>query len=135
LKGWIIIKDFINNLDWMMLLRAFLVGGAICVIGQILIDKTKLTPARILVMFVTAGAILGGLGIYQYLVDFAGAGATVPLTGFGNLLAKGAIKKVETDGLIGALTGGTAAAAGGITAAIFFGYIASLISKPKMKKQ
>jgi len=128
-------QDFINNLDWMMLLRAFLVGGAICVIGQILIDKTKLTPARILVMFVTAGAILGGLGIYQYLVDFAGAGATVPLTGFGNLLAKGAIKKVETDGLIGALTGGTAAAAGGITAAIFFGYIASLISKPKMKKQ
>jgi len=129
------VQDFINNLDWMMLLRAFLVGGAICVVGQILIDKTKLTPARILVMFVTLGAILGGLGIYQYLVDFAGAGATVPLTGFGNLLAKGAIKKVESDGLIGALTGGTAAAAGGITAAIFFGYIASLVSKPKMKKQ
>ena len=128
-------QDFINNLDWMMLLRAFLVGGSICVIGQILIDKTKLTPARILVIFVTTGAILGGLGIYQYLVDFAGTGATVPLTGFGNLLAKGAIKKVESDGLIGALTGGTAAAAGGITAAIFFGYIASLISKPKMKKQ
>ena len=129
------IQDFINNLDWMMLLRAFLVGGAICVVGQILIDKTKLTPARILVIFVTTGAILGGLGIYQYLVDFAGAGATVPLTGFGNLLAKGAIKKAEADGLIGAFTGGTAAAAGGITAAIFFGYIASLISKPKMKKQ
>jgi len=128
-------QDFINNLDWMMLLRAFLVGGSICVIGQILIDKTKLTPARILVIFVTTGAILGGLGIYQYLVDFAGTGATVPLTGFGNLLAKGAIKKVESDGLIGALTGGTAAAAGGITAAIFFGYIASLVSKPKMKKQ
>jgi len=129
------IQDFINNLDWMMLLRAFLVGGAICVVGQILIDKTKLTPAKILVIFVTTGAILGGLGIYQYLVDFAGTGATVPLTGFGNLLAKGAIKKVESDGLIGALTGGTAAAAGGITAAIFFGYIASLVSKPKMKKQ
>jgi len=129
------IQDFINNLDWMMLLRAFLVGGSICVVGQILIDKTKLTPARILVIFVTTGAILGGLGIYQYLVDFAGAGATVPLTGFGNLLAKGAVKKVEADGLIGALTGGTAAAAGGITAAVFFGYIASLISKPKMKKQ
>ena len=128
-------QDFINNLDWMMLLRAFLVGGSICVIGQILIDKTKLTPARILVIFVTTGAILGGLGIYQYLVDFAGTGATVPLTGFGKLLAKGAIKKVESDGLIGALTGGTAAAAGGITAAIFFGYIASLVSKPKMKKQ
>lgn len=128
-------QDFINNLNWIMLLRAFIVGGIICVIGQILIDKTKLTPARILVIFVTLGAILGGLGIYQYLVDFAGAGATVPLTGFGNLLAKGAIKKVETDGIIGAFTGGTAAAAGGITSAIFFGYIASLISKPKMKKQ
>ena len=128
-------QDFINNLDWMMLLRAFLVGGSICVVGQILIDKTKLTPARILVIYVSLGAILGGLGIYQYLVEFAGAGATVPLTGFGNLLAKGAIKKVETDGLIGAFTGGTAAAAGGIAAAIFFGYIASLVSKPKMKKQ
>lgn len=128
-------QDFINNLDWTMLLKAFLVGGSICVIGQILIDKTKLTPARILVMYVTLGAVLGGLGIYQYLVDFAGAGATVPLTGFGNLLAKGAIKKVQIDGLIGAFTGGTAAAAGGITAAIFFGYLASLISKPKMKKQ
>lgn len=129
------IQDFINNLDWSMLLKAFLVGGSICLIGQILIDKTKLTPARILVTYVTVGVILGGLGIYQYLVDFAGAGATVPLTGFGNLLAKGAISKVKTDGLIGALTGGTAAAAGGITAAIFFGYLASLLSKPKMKKQ
>lgn len=129
------IQDFFNNLNWIMLLKAFLVGGAICVIGQILIDKTKLTPARILVTFVTIGVILGGLGIYQKLVDFAGAGATVPLTGFGNLLAKGAIKKAETDGLIGAFTGGTAAAAGGIAAAIFFGYIASLVAKPKMKKQ
>ena len=81
------------------------------------------------------GAILGGFGVYQYLVDFAGAGATVPLTGFGNLLAKGAIQKVQEQGILGALIGGTAAAAGGITAAIFFGYIASLISKPKMKKQ
>lgn len=128
-------QDFINNINWMMLLRAFLVGGAICVVGQILIDKTKLTPARILVIFVTLGAILGGFGVYQYLVDFAGAGATVPLTGFGNLLAKGAIQKVQEQGILGALTGGTAAAAGGIAAAIFFGYIASLISKPKMKKQ
>lgn len=128
-------QDFFNNLDWMMLLRAFLVGGAICIVGQILIDKTKLTSARILVIFVTLGAILGGLGIYQKLVDFAGCGATVPLTGFGNLLAKGAIKKAEVDGLLGAFTGGTAAAAGGIATAIFFGYIASLISKPKMKKQ
>ena len=128
-------QDFISNLNWMMLLRAFLVGGAICVVGQILIDKTKLTPARILVIFVTLGAILGGFGVYQYLVDFAGAGATVPLTGFGTLLAKGAIQKVQEQGILGALIGGTAAAAGGITAAIFFGYIASLISKPKMKKQ
>ncbi len=128
-------QDFFNGLDWMMLIKAFVVGGLICVIGQVLIDKTKLTPARILVIFVTAGAILGGLGIYQKLVDYAGAGATVPLTGFGNLLAKGAIKKAETDGLVGAFTGGTAAAAGGIAAAIFFGYIASLVSKPKMKKQ
>ena len=128
-------QDFISNLNWMMLLRAFLVGGAICVVGQILIDKTKLTPARILVIFVTLGAILGGFGVYQYLVDFAGAGATVPLTGFGNLLAKGAIQKVQESGLVGAFTGGTAAAAGGIAAAVFFGYIASLVSKPKMKKQ
>lgn len=128
-------QDFISNFNWMMLLRAFLVGGAICVVGQILIDKTKLTPARILVIFVTLGAILGGFGIYQYLVDFAGAGATVPLTGFGNLLAKGAIQKVQEQGILGAMIGGTVAAAGGITAAIFFGYIASLISKPKMKKQ
>lgn len=129
------VQDFFNNLNWMMLLKAFLIGGLICVIGQLLIDKTKLTPARILVVFVTTGAILGGLGIYQYLVDFAGAGATIPLTGFGNLLSKGAIKKAEADGLLGALTGGITAAAGGITAAIFFGYIASLVSKPKMKKQ
>ena len=128
-------QDFINNLDWLMLLKAFAVGGSICVIGQILIDKTKLTPARILVAYVTIGTILGGIGIYEKLVDFAGAGATVPLTGFGNLLAKGAIEKVKQDGFIGAFTGGTAAAAGGIAAAVFFGYIASLIAKPKIKKQ
>lgn len=128
-------QDFFYNLDWIMLVKAFVVGGIICVIGQILIDKTKLTPARILVIFVTAGAILGGLGIYQKLVDFAGAGANVPLTGFGNLLAKGAIEKVKQNGFIGAFTGGTSAAAGGIAAAVFFGYIASLISKPKIKKQ
>ena len=128
------VQDFFNNLDWMLLLRAFLVGGAICVIGQILIDKTKLTPARILVTFVTVGAILGGLGIYQKLVDFAGCGATVPLTGFGNLLAKGAIKKAETDGFIGAFTGVTAAAAGGIAAAIFFGYICFTCCKTKNEK-
>ncbi len=113
----------------------FIVGGLICVIGQILIDKTKITSARILVLFVTVGAILGGLGLYKYIVDFAGAGATVPITGFGYNLAKGAIKGVNENGLLGAFTGGTKAAAGGIAAAIFFGYIASLIAKPKMKKQ
>ena len=128
-------EDFFNNFNWIMLAKAFIVGGLICIVGQVLIDKTKLTPARILVIFVTTGAILGGLGIYQHLVDFAGAGATVPLTGFGNLLAKGAIQKTKEIGLVGAFTGGTAAAAGGIAAAVFFGYIASLISKPKMKKQ
>ena len=119
--------------DWTSLLKCFVVGGIICIIGQILIDKTKLTPARILVIFVTTGAILGGLGIYQYLVDFAGAGATVPLTGFGYNLAKGAIEGVRQSGLIGAFTGGIKAASGGIAAAIFFGYLAALISKPKMK--
>ena len=117
------------------LLKCFIVGGLLCVIGQILIDKTKLTPARILVIFVTTGAVLGGLGIYQYLVDFAGAGATVPLTGFGYNLAKGAIEGVKQSGIVGAFTGGVKAAAGGIAAAVFFGYLASLISKPKMKKQ
>ena len=122
-------------MDWLQLLKCFIVGGAICVVGQILIDKTKLTPARILVIFVTTGAILGGLGIYQYVVDFAGAGATVPLTGFGYNLAKGAIEGVKESGLVGAFTGGVKASAGGIAAAVFFGYIASLISKPKMKKQ
>lgn len=130
-----------SNIDWMSvfelssLLKAFVVGGLICVIGQILIDKTKLTPARILVSFVTLGVILGGLGIYKYLVEFAGAGATVPLTGFGYNLAKGAIEGVKTSGLLGAFTGGIKNAAGGIAAAIFFGYLASLIAKPKMKKQ
>ena len=121
--------------NWSTLLKAFVVGGLICVIGQILIDKTKLTPARILVLFVTTGVILGGLGIYKYLVDFAGAGATVPLTGFGYNLAKGAIGGVKSSGLLGAFTGGIKNAAGGIAAAIFFGYIASLIARPKMKKQ
>ena len=117
------------------LVKAFVVGGAICVIGQILIDKTKLTPARILVIFVTSGVILGALGIYKYVVDFAGAGATVPLTGFGYNLSKGAIEAVKQNGILGAFTGGVKAAAGGIAAAVFFGYIASLVSKHKMKKQ
>ena len=127
--------NWLQAIDWLGILKCFLVGGSICVIGQILIDKTKLTSARILVMFVTLGAILGGLGIYQYIVDFAGAGATVPLTGFGYNLAKGAIEGVKQSGFLGAFTGGVKNAAGGISAAIFFGYIASLISKPKMKKQ
>ena len=127
--------NWANVFDWMQLLKCFVTGGIICIIGQILIDKTKLTPARILVIFVTTGTILGGLGIYQHLVNFAGAGATVPLTGFGYNLAKGAIEAVKESGLIGAFTGGVKAAAGGIAAAIFFGYLAALISKPKMKKQ
>lgn len=119
----------------MMLIKSFVVGGLFCIVGQILIDKTKLTPARILVAFVTIGAILGGLGIYKYIVDFAGCGATVPLLGFGNSLAKGAIEGVEKYGFIGAFTGGISATAGGIAASVFFGYIAALVSKPKIKKQ
>ena len=124
--------EFLQSIDWMLLLRCFIVGGLICVIGQILIDKTKLTSARILVLFVTIGAILGGLGIYKYLIDFAGAGATVPLLGFGANLAKGAIQEVQNIGLLGAFVGGVKASAGGIAAAIFFGYIASLLAKPKI---
>ena len=127
--------NWANVFDWMVLLKCFVTGGIICIIGQILIDKTKLTPARILVIFVTLGAVLGGLGIYKYLVDFAGAGATVPLTGFGYNLAKGTIEAVKESGIVGVFTGGVKAAAGGIAAAVFFGYLASLISKPKMKKQ
>ena len=127
--------DFINHIDWFLILKCFVTGGVICIIGQILIDKTKLTPARILVIYVTTGVILGALGIYQYLIDFAGAGATVPLTGFGANLSKGAIEAVKENGLVGAFIGGVKANAGGIAAAVFFGYIASLIAKPKIKKQ
>ena len=94
--------EFIQSIDLMGLLKCFVVGGIICIIGQLLIDKTKLTPARILVIYVTAGAILGGLGIYKYIIEFAGAGATVPLTGFGANLAKGAIQEVQSSGLLGA---------------------------------
>ena len=114
-------------------LYAFLVGGGICVIGQILIDKTKLTSARILVLFVVIGCILGGLGIYQPLVDFAGAGATVPLTGFGNTLAKGVMNEVDQSGLIGALSGGFKSAAAGITSAIVFAFLAAVLFNPKEK--
>ena len=127
--------EFLQSIDWMQMLKCFVVGGLICIIGQILIDKTKLTPARILVIFVTTGAILGGLGIYKYIIDFAGCGDTVPLTGFGYNLSKGVIQEVHQSGFLGVFTGGIKAAAGGITAAIFFGYLSALVSKPKMKKQ
>ena len=113
--------------------KAFLVGGLICLLSQILIDKTKLTPARILVSYVVAGVILGGIGIYQPLVDFAGAGASVPLLGFGNLLAKGVREAVTENGFPGIFLGGLKAAAGGITAAIFSGLLVSLIFKDKDK--
>lgn len=118
----------------MQMMRAFVVGGIICVVGQILIDKTKLTPARILVSFVVIGTILSAVGLYGPLVDFAGAGATVPLTGFGHLLAKGVKESIKEEGLLGVLTGGLSAAAGGITASILSGVIVALIFKPKEKK-
>ena len=114
-------------------LKAFLVGGALCLIGQILIDKTKLTPARILVAYVVAGVFLGAVGIYPKLAEFAGAGATVPLTGFGNTLAKGVREAIQADGFLGIFTGGLKATAGGITAAITAGLLASLIFKAKDK--
>ncbi|MBR4863895.1 MAG: stage V sporulation protein AE [Oscillospiraceae bacterium] len=114
-------------------MKAFLIGGLLCLLGQILIDKTKLTPARILVSYVVAGVILGGLGLYAPFADFAGAGATVPLTGFGYTLAKGVKEAVDKDGFLGILTGGLKATAGGITAAVFFGLLAGLIFKPKDK--
>ncbi len=112
---------------------AFLVGGALCAVGQVLIDLTKLTPARILTSYVVAGVILGAVGLYEPLVDFAGGGATVPLTGFGYLLSKGVKEAVLEKGLIGAFTGGFTSAAAGITAAIFFGLIAALIFKSGSK--
>ena len=117
----------------LMIIKAFAVGGVLCAIGQVLILKTQLTSARILVGYVTAGVILGALGLYKPLIDFAGAGATVPLTGFGYTLAHGAMEAVKSEGLLGAFTGGVTSAAGGIAAAVFFGYFAALIFKPKMK--
>lgn len=114
-------------------LYAFLIGGAICTVGQLLISLTRLTPARILVLFVTLGVVLTGLGLYQPIVDVGGAGATVPLTGFGYALGKGAIEGVKESGLLGALTGGIKATAAGIAAAIAFGYIFALIFRPKTK--
>lgn len=113
--------------------KAFLVGGCLCLIGQILIDKTTLTPARILVSYVVAGVVLGALGVYQPLIDFAGAGASVPLTGFGATLAKGVKEAVDKDGFLGILTGGLTASAGGISAAIVFGLLAALLFKPRDK--
>lgn len=121
-------------MDWLMYLKTFLMGGALCAIAQILIDKTKLTPARILTSYVVAGVILGALGLYGPLADWAGAGATVPLTGFGNVLAEGVKKAVAKDGFLGVFTGGLTAAAAGICAAIFFGIIVALLCKPKAKK-
>lgn len=115
-------------------LKAFIVGGGLCVIGQILIDLTKLTPARILVGYVTAGVILSAIGLYGPLADWAGCGASVPLTGFGHLLAQGVKEAVDQKGAAGILTGSVSSAAGGITAAVVFAYIAAQISKPKMKK-
>ena len=113
--------------------KAFAVGGTLCLIGQILIDKTKLTPARILVSYVVAGVILGGIGLYKPLADFAGAGATVPLTGFGYTLATGVKKAIEESGALGIFTGGLKATAGGITAAIVAGLLVSLIFKARDK--
>lgn len=115
-------------------LKAFLVGGLICVIGQILIDKTKLTPARILVGYVVCGVLLSAIGIYGPLKDFSGSGASVPLSGFGSLLAEGVEKSVNEQGILGILTGGLKAASGGLTAAILFGMIVALIFKAKNKK-
>lgn len=114
-------------------IKAFLVGGLLCLIGQILIDKTKLTPARILVSYVVIGVFLGAIGVYQPLADFAGAGATVPLTGFGNNLAKGVREAIDKDGFLGIFTGGLKAAAGGITTAIVAGLLSSFIFRPKDK--
>ena len=114
-------------------LKAFLIGGCFCLIGQILIDKTKLTPARILVSYVVIGVILGAIGVYKPLAEFAGAGASVPLTGFGNTLAKGVREAVTQDGFLGIFTGGLKATAGGITIAIFAGLLASFLFKAKDK--
>lgn len=113
---------------------AFIIGGAICTAGQILLSKTAMTPARILVLFVTLGVFLTALGLYEPVVKLGGAGAQVPLTGFGYSLAKGAIKGVHESGILGALTGGITGTAGGITAAIVFGYLIAVIFKPKTKK-
>ena len=121
-------------MEWLLpYLRAFWVGGVICVAAQILIDRTKLTPARILVLYVVLGVFLGGIGVYKPLLDYAGAGASTPLLGFGNLIAKGVREAVDEKGLLGALTGGLSSAAGGIAAALVFGYLACLIFRGNSK--
>lgn len=117
----------------MIFLKAFLIGGLICVIGQLLIDLTKLTPAKILVFFVCLGVLLGGLGLYDKLVDFAGAGATIPLTGFGNALANGVKKAIAEQGFLGIVTGGLTACAGGVTVAVVSGLIVALFARSKEK--
>ena len=113
---------------------AFVVGGALCVIAQLMVDLTRITPGKILVLYVTAGVVLGALGLYQPLVDFAGAGASVPLLGFGNSLARGAIKGAAERGVIGAFTGGMTGTAAGVAAAILFGYLAAILFQPRTKK-
>lgn len=118
---------------FMEYLKTFIVGGGICIIGQIILDRTKLTTGKIMVIFLLAGAFLTAIGLYQPLVDFAGAGATVPISGFGYALAKGAIEEVGKEGFMGAFTGGIKATAAGITAAIVFGYLAAVLSNPKSK--
>ncbi len=115
-------------------LKTFLIGGALCAVGQILIDRTSLTPARILTGYVVAGLILGAVGLYEPFAEWAGSGASIPLTGFGNTLARGVRKAVEEKGLLGAFTGGITASAGGIAAAVFFGYLTAVIFKPREKK-
>ena len=117
----------------LLYVKSFLVGGLLCAIGQLLLFKTQLTGPRILVGYVTTGVLLSALGLYQPLVNFAGAGATVPLTGFGHALASGVLEAVKTQGFLGVWTGGVTAAAGGITAALFFGYLSALLFKPHMK--
>ncbi len=117
-------------MDFLMYLKVFLVGGALCAIGQVLIDYTKLTPARILVAYVVSGVILGAIGVYQPLIEFAGAGASIPLTGFGYLLSKGVKEAVAANGFMGIFTGGLSATAAGISAAIIFGFLMALIFKP-----
>ena len=121
-------------MDLMMYLKCFALGGTFCLIGQILIDRSKLTPARILSIYVAVGVLLGALGLYEPLIDWAGAGASVPLTGFGNTLAKGVREAVGEKGLIGAFTGGLTSSAAGITAALFFGFIVAIIFKSKSKQ-